>query len=154
MTDQNFHKNTNRHRKNSEWLQCLENSEKPENETKIKIPKFQENHNKPILLQGLEQSYKVTQCNEKCNFFILLQPISLIRILSIGIIPFCRHGISLLVQFLNLIFYRRGMPNGIHTVDSGIPIPDLTFLMKTNMSKSMNEKNRKRHKIHHCDKFL
>ena len=108
MTIQHFHKNTIKHRKNSEWLQCSRNSEKPEKTTKMKILKFQENYHKPCLTQGLEQSYKVTPCNEKCNFFILLQSISLIRILPIGIIPLCRDGISLLVQPLNLIFCRRG----------------------------------------------
>ncbi len=72
MTIQNIHKNTIRHRKNSEWLQCSENSEKPENDTKLKILKFQDNYNKPSPPQGLEQYYKVTPCNEKCNFFILL----------------------------------------------------------------------------------
>ena len=72
MTIQNIHKNTIRHRKNSEWLQSSGNSEKPENDTKIKILKISRNYHKPSLPQGLEQYYKVTPCNEKCNFFILL----------------------------------------------------------------------------------
>ena len=89
MTIQNIHKNTIRHRKNSEWLQSSGNSEKPENDTKIKILKFQENYHKPSLTQGLEQSYKVTPCNEKCNFFILLffiilKSITLIQFLFVG----------------------------------------------------------------------
>ena len=52
--------------------------------TKIKILKFQENYHTPSLKQGLEQSYKVTSCNEKCNFFILLQSITLIQVLFVG----------------------------------------------------------------------
>ena len=85
MTVQHFHKNTIRHRKNSEWLQGSGNSVKPENDTKLKILKFQENYHKPSLLQGLEQYYKVTPCNEKCNFFILL---SFILLKSITLIQF------------------------------------------------------------------
>ncbi len=94
MTIQNFHNNTIRYRKNSEWLQWAGNSEKPEKNTKIKILKFQENYHKPTLLQGLEQYYKVTPCNEKCNFFILLsfillsfnllKSITLIQFLFVG----------------------------------------------------------------------
>ena len=80
MTIQNLQKNTIKQRKNSEWVQGSRNSEKPENDTKMKILKFQENYNKPCLTQGLEQSYKVTSCNEKCNFFILLSFILLMRI--------------------------------------------------------------------------
>ena len=112
MTDQHLHKNTIRHQKNNQWLQ---RSEKPENHKKMKISKFQENHHKPSQLQRLEQYYKVTPCNEKCNFFILLsfnllKSISLLRIFLIGIIRFRRVRISILVQFLNLLFCRRGMP--------------------------------------------
>ena len=103
MTIQDFHKK-------SEWHQGSGNSEKPENDTKLKILKFQDNYHKPSLAQGLEQSYKVTSCNEKCNFFILLQCISLLRTFPIGIIPIHKNGISLLVQFLDLLFCRRGMP--------------------------------------------
>ena len=121
MTIQHFYKNTIKQRKNSEWLKCSGNSEKPENDTKIKILKISRNYHKPSPLQGLELSYKVTPCNEKCNFFILLMRISLLRILPIGIIPLHRNGISPLVQLRNLLFCRRGMPgeclNGIHTVD-------------------------------------
>ena len=89
MITQNFHKNTIRHRKNSEWLQSSRNSEKPENDTKIKILKISRNFHKPSLEQGLEQFYKVTPCNEKCNFFILLsfilrQHISLIQFVFVG----------------------------------------------------------------------
>ena len=84
MTIQHFHKNTIRHRKNSEWLQSSENSEKPENDTKIKILKILRNFHKPSLEQGLEQYYKVTLCNEKCNFFILLQHTSFIHYLFVG----------------------------------------------------------------------
>ena len=76
MITQNFHKNTIRHRKNSEWLQSSRNSEKPENDTKLKILKISRNCHKPSLPQGLEQFIKVTPCNEKCNFFILLSFIS------------------------------------------------------------------------------
>ena len=72
MTIQHFHKNTIRHRKNNEWLQRSEQSEKPENDAKIKILKISKNCHKPSLLQGLERFSKVTLCNEKCNFFILL----------------------------------------------------------------------------------
>ena len=98
MTIQHFYQKTIRYRKNNEWIQGLENSENPQNNKKIKILKFQENYHKPSLIQGLEQFYKVTSCNEKCNFFILLQHILLIRILPIGIIPLHRNGISPLVQ--------------------------------------------------------
>ena len=94
MTIQHFHKNTIRHKKNNGWHQWLGKSVKPENDTKIKILKFQENYHKPSLFQGLEQFHKVTSWNEKCNFFILLQNIPLIRILPIGIMPFHRNGIS------------------------------------------------------------
>ena len=80
MTIQYFHKNSIRHKVNSERLQCSGNSEKPENNTKIKFPKFQDNYNKPTPPQGLEQYYKVTLCNEKCNIFILLSFILLKRI--------------------------------------------------------------------------
>ena len=89
MKIQNIHKNTIRQRKNSEWLQSSGQSEKPENDTKIKILKISRNYHKPSLEQGLEQFYKVTPCNEKCNFFILLsfilrQHISLIQFLFVG----------------------------------------------------------------------
>ena len=87
MTIQHFHKN-------SEWLKWSGNSEKPENDTKIEILKFQENYHKPSLLQGLERFFKVTPCNEKCNFFILfsfvlfsfnlLKSITLIQFLFVG----------------------------------------------------------------------
>ena len=86
MTIQHFHKNTIRHRKNNEWLQWLGKSEKPENGTKIKNLKFQENYHKPSPLQGLEQYYKVTPCNEKCNFFILLSFVLLKCIILIQLI--------------------------------------------------------------------
>ena len=110
MKVQQFHENTIRHRKNNGWLQRLGQSEKPENDTKIKILKISRNCYKPNPPQGLEQLYKVTPCNEKCNFFILQQRISLLRIVLIGIIPLCRDGTSLLVQLLNLLFCRRGIP--------------------------------------------
>ncbi len=84
MTIQHFHKNTIRQRKNSERLQRSEKPVKPENGIKHKILKFQENYHKPSLIQGLEQYYKVTPCNEKCNFFILLLRISLIQFLFVG----------------------------------------------------------------------
>ena len=125
MKIQNIHKNTIRHRKNNEWLQWLAQSEKTENNTKIKILKISRNYHKSSLIQGLEQFFKVTPCNEKCNFFILLNRIPLLRILLIGIIPLCRDRTSLLVELLNLLFCRRGMLNSIHTVDSWIPIPIL-----------------------------
>ena len=35
MTIQHFHKNTIRHKKNSEWLQGSGNPVKPENDTKV-----------------------------------------------------------------------------------------------------------------------
>ena len=125
MTDQYLYKNTIRHRKNNQWLQRLETQE---NDTKMKIFKFQENCHKPSLLKELEMFFKVTPCNEKCNFFILLsfnllKSISLLRIFLIGIIRLRRVRISLLVQFLNILFCRRGFRS-----------PILTFLMKTNMS--------------------
>ena len=133
MTTQHFHKNTIRHRKNSEWLQSSGNSEKPENDTKLKILKISRNYHKPSLEQGLEQYYKVTPCNEKCNFFILLSFILLkcvtfIQYLFVGtgsphpnlrrggVSPPDVHNSSLqeriirLVQFLDLLFCRRGMP--------------------------------------------
>ena len=84
MKIQNIHKNTIRQRKNSERLQGTRNSVKPENDTKIKILKFQENYNKSSLKQGLEQFFKVTPCNEKCNFFILLKSVTLIQLLFEG----------------------------------------------------------------------
>ena len=110
MKIQNIHKNTIRHRKNNGWLQRSGQSEKPENDTKIKILKIPRNCHKPILQQGLDHFFKVTPCNEKCNFFILLNCNPLLRILLIGIIPLCRDGTSLLVQLRNLLFCRRGMP--------------------------------------------
>ncbi len=84
MTIQRFHKNTIKHRKNSAWRQRLGKSEKPENDTNLKILIFQENYHKPSLPQGLERFYKVTLCNEKCNFFILQQCITLILFFFIG----------------------------------------------------------------------
>ena len=87
MTIQNIHKNTIRHRKNNRWLQRSGQSEKPNNDTKIKILKISKNCHKPSLTQGSEHFSKVTPCNEKCNFFILLKRIPLLRILLIGIIP-------------------------------------------------------------------
>ena len=88
MKIQNIHKNTIRHRKNNGWLQRSGQSEKPDNDTKIKILKIiSKNCHKPNLLQGIERFPKVTPCNEKCNFFILLQNIPLLGILLIGIIP-------------------------------------------------------------------
>ena len=84
MTIQNIHKNPIRHRNNNEWLQRSGQSEKPENDTKIKILKISRNYHKPNLPQGLEHLFKVTSCNEKCNFFILLQCITLFRILLMG----------------------------------------------------------------------
>ncbi len=95
MTIQNLYKNTIRHRKNNGWLQKSGQSEKPENDTKLKILKISKNYHKPSLLQGLERFFKVTPCNEKCNFFILLQNIPLFRILLINIIPLCRDRTSL-----------------------------------------------------------
>ena len=86
MTIQNIYKNTIRHRNYNEWLQGSRNSEKPKNDTKIKILKISRNCHKPSLIQVLERFFKVTPCNEKCNFFILLQNIPLLRILLIGII--------------------------------------------------------------------
>ncbi len=135
MTIQHFYKNTIRQRKNSKWLQWSGNSDKPENDTKIKILKFQENYHKPSLPQGLVRFYKVTPCNEKCNFFILLQNIPLLRILLFGIIPLCRDETSLFSSVGGECAYgihtRRmpyahsaliwGMLNSIHTVDSLIP---------------------------------
>ncbi len=89
MIIQHLHKKTIRHRKNSESLQCSGNPEKPENDTKLKILKILRNYHEPSLSQGLEQYYKVTPCNEKCNFFILLtfnllKSISLIQFLFVG----------------------------------------------------------------------
>ena len=108
MTVQHFHKNTIRYRKNNRWLQRSGQLEKPENDTKIKILKILRNYHKPSLEQGLEHFFKVTPCNEKCNFFILLQCISLLRIVLIGIIPLCRDGTSLSVQLRKLLFCRWG----------------------------------------------
>ena len=148
MTVQQFHKNTIRHRKNSEWFQSSENSEKQGNDTKIKILKISINYHKPSLEQELEQFYKVTPCNEKCNFFILLsfilqKCISLLRIVLIGIISLCRDGTSLLVQLLNLLFCRRGFRSPILTTLHTRKI----FHIHTTPN-SMDEKNKKRHKIH------
>ena len=100
MTNQHLHKNTIRHRKNNQWLQRLETQE---NHTKMKIFKFQENCHKPSLLKELEMFFKVTPCNEKCNFFILLsfnllKSISLLRIFLIGIIRFRWVRISPMIQ--------------------------------------------------------
>ena len=119
MTNQQFQKNTIKHRKNNQWLQRLE---KPEQHTKMKISKFQENCHKPSLLQGLEQFYKVTPCNEKCNFFILLQNVPLLRILLIGIIPLCWDGTSLFSsvggdsdpRFLHFFCRRDSDPRFLH----------------------------------------
>ena len=113
MITQHFHKNTIRHSKNNGWLQSPRNPEKPENHTKLKILKFQENYHKPSPPQGLEQFYKVTPCNEKCNFFNLLQCISLIRNILMGIIPLCRDGTTLLVQLRTLLFCRSGFRSSI-----------------------------------------
>ena len=113
MKIQHFHINTIRYRKNSEWLQGSRKSEKPENNTKLKILKISRNYHKPSMEQGLEQLFKVTPCNEKCNFFIFLQNIPLLRILLIGIIPLCWDGTSLFSsvggECLNVI-HTRGMP--------------------------------------------
>ena len=113
MKIQNIHKNTIRHRKNNRWHQRTGQSEKPENDAKLKILKISINCDKPSLLQGLEHFFKVTPCNEKCNFFILLQNIPLFRILLINIIPLCRDGTSLLVQLRNLLFCRLGFRSPI-----------------------------------------
>ena len=107
MKIQNIYKNTIRHRKNNRWLQRTEQSEKPENHTKLKILKISRICHNPSLLQRLERFFKVTPCNEKCNFFILLQNIQLLRILLIGIIPLCRDRTSLLVQLRHLLFCGR-----------------------------------------------
>ena len=104
MTIQNFHKNTIRYRKNSEWLQSSGNTEKQENETKIKILKFQENYHKPSPTQGLEQYYKVTPCNEKCNFFILL---SFILLKSITLIQFLFVGTGFPYPYFRYIIHRK-----------------------------------------------
>ena len=109
MTIQNFHKKTIRHRKNSEWLQSSGNSEKPENDTKIKILKFQENYHKPSLTQGLEQYYKVTPCNEKCNFFILLSfnLLSFNLLKSITLIQFLFVGTGSPRPYFRYIIHRK-----------------------------------------------
>ncbi len=95
MTIQDFHKN-------SEWLQGSGNSGKPENDTKLKILKFQENYHKPSPLQGLEQYYKVTPCNEKCNFFILL---SFVLLKSITLIQFLFVGTGSLRPYFRYIIH-------------------------------------------------
>ena len=112
MTIQHFHTNTIRNRKNSEWLHFSGNSEKPENDTKIKILKFQDNYNKSSLLQGLEQYYKVTPCNEKCNFFILLFFIllSFNLLKSITSIQFLFVGTGSPLPYFRYIIH--GMKNG------------------------------------------
>ena len=46
------------------------NSEKPENDTELKILKISKNSHKPSPLQGLEHFFNVTPCDKKCNFFI------------------------------------------------------------------------------------
>ena len=94
MKIQNIHKNTIRHRKNNGWLQRSGQSEKPENDTKLKILKISRNSHKPSLPQVLEQYYKVTPCNEKCNFFILLSFIlfSFILLKRITLIQFLFVG--------------------------------------------------------------
>ena len=115
MTIQHFYENKIRHKINNRWLQRLGQSEKPENDTKIKILKISRNYHKPSLEQGLERFFKVTPCNEKCNFFILLNRIPLFRILLTGIIPLCRDGTSLMVQLLNLLFCSRGFRSPILT---------------------------------------
>ena len=113
MIIQHIHNNPIKHRKKNGWLQRSGQSEKPENDTKIKILKISRNYHKPSLPQGLEQLFKVTPCNEKCNFFILLNRIPILRILLIGIIPLCRDGTSLLDQLRNLLFCRRGFRSPI-----------------------------------------
>ena len=113
MKTQKIHKNTIKQRKYCRWHKWTGNSEKPENHTKIKILKISRNCHKPTLQQGLEHFLKVTPSNEKCNFFILLQNILLLRILLIGIIPLCRDRTSLLVQLRNLLFCMRGFRSPI-----------------------------------------
>ena len=114
MKIQNIHKNTIRHRKNNGWLQRSGKSEKPENDTKIKILKISRNCHKPSLSQGLEHFYKVTPCNEKCNFFILpsfilfsfilLKRITLIQYLFVGT-GFTRP------YFIHYLFVGTGSPS-------------------------------------------
>ena len=162
MKIQNIHKNTIRHRKNNGWLQGSGQSEKPENDTKIKILNISINSHKPILPPGLEQLFKVTPCNEKCNFFNLLNRIPLLRILLIGIIPLCRDGTSLLVQLQNLLFCRLGFRSPIlhffcgrgfrspilyFLYRKGFRSLILTFLTKTNMSNQWKRKIEKDTKI-------
>ena len=113
MKIKNIQKNTIRHRKNNGRLQRSGQTEKPENHTKLKILKILRNYHKPSLPQGLEHFSKVTPCNEKCNFFTLLQNIPFLRILLTGIIPLCRDGTSLLVQLRNLLFCMRGFRSPI-----------------------------------------
>ena len=108
MKIQNIHKNPIRHRKNNGWLKRSAQSEKPKNDTKMKILKISRNYHKPSLLQRLEHFFKVTPCNEKCNFFILLQNIPLLRILLIDIIPLC--GTEPPYWFKYSIFSSVGIP--------------------------------------------
>ncbi len=111
------HKKSIRQRKNNRWLQWLET---PENDTKMKILEFQEKCHKPTILQGLERFYKVTPCNEKCNFFILPQCVSLLGIVLIGIIPLNRNVISLLVKNLANVKIKLSSKSMIYWIYSNI----------------------------------
>ncbi len=98
MTIQNIHKNIVRQRK---IANCFKDQEIQKNQkiTQIskflnfKILKFQDNYIKPNLPQGLEQYYKVTPCNEKCNFFILLSFI-LLKSITLNTVLLRRDGVS------------------------------------------------------------
>ena len=58
--------------KNSEWLQASRNSEKPENDTKLKILKISRNCHKPSLPQGLEQFIKLHHVTKSVTFSFTL----------------------------------------------------------------------------------
>ena len=153
MKIQNIHKNTIRHRKNNEWLQRSGQSEKPENDTKLKILKISRNYHKPSLEQGLEQFYKVTPCNEKCNFFILLSFIlfSFILLKRITLIQFLFVGTGSPRPYFRYIIHGKHKESSkymMHEIYSNILSKmDRQDILHSYDPKSMDEKKSKKHKI-------
>lgn len=82
----------------------------------MKILNFQDNYHKPSVIQGSQQYYYVTLCDEKCNFFSFLLHISIIRTLSIGIISLHRNSIYLTSE---------NIANGINKKTPKILISDI-----------------------------
>ena len=101
---------TIRHQKNNQWLQRLETQE---NDTKIKILKISRNYHKPSLQQGLEQLFKVTPCNEKCNFFILL---SFILLKSVTLIQYLFVGTEFPRPYFRYIIHGKNKESSKYTI--------------------------------------